>query len=242
MDDVETLIKNADRNFEKEKYIDALRDYLAAIEKVQDDDLKAEIAYKVSQIYHYLQKDSDENSMKFAEIALKIHEEKGEMDLQVLDLINIGTILIDSGKKEDGMRKLDEAIEKAKETNDDELIMISLTSKAGIISDSDPDEAFKIYQDVAEKSEKIEDWEDYFDALSGLINITRKKDEGKAFQMAMDAIDKLEKISATIKSKKERKEFIESFSYLYDTASDIAMALDNVEDAIEIAKRLQNQA
>lgn len=53
----------------------------------------------------------------------------------------------------------------------------------------------------------------------------------------MEALDKIDKIASGIKNKKEKKEFRKSLSFIYDLASDIAMELENVEEAIKIAQR-----
>lgn len=41
----------------------------------------------------------------------------------------------------------------------------------------------------------------------------------------------------TIKTKKDKKEFKDSVSYLYDSVSDIAMELENIDEAMKIASR-----
>ncbi|CAC11600.1 hypothetical protein [Thermoplasma acidophilum] len=232
-------MKNADKNFEKEKYIDSLRDYLAVLDKVDDESLKAEICYKVSQIYHYLQKDDPQNALKYAQMSMDLHAKHGEDDLTVLDLINIASILMDSGDKKGALQKLDEAIQKAKDMGDDEIQLIAMSSKASMIAEDNREEALKLYQEVMRKSQEIGDIEDYFDAVQGIVNMVREEDEHRAFEMIMKAIEELENYISGIKSKKEKKDVADSFSYLYDTASDIAMSIGDVDQAMEIAKRLQ---
>ncbi|PYB68729.1 hypothetical protein DMB44_02320 [Thermoplasma sp. Kam2015] len=239
MSEVEDLLKTADKNFEKEKYVDSLRDYLAVIDKVEDEDLKAEVYYKISQIYHYLQKDEPQNALKYAQMSLDTHTKLGENDLVVLDLINIASILMDSGDKKGAIEKLDTAIQKAKDMGDDEILLIALSSKAGIVAQENKEEALKLYEEVMKKSQEIGDIDDYFDAVQGIVNIVREEDEHRAFEMIMKAIENLEDYIAGIKNKKERKDLADSFSYLYDTASDIAMSIGDVDQAMEIAKRLQ---
>ncbi|KAA8922252.1 MAG: hypothetical protein F6Q11_05375 [Thermoplasma sp.] len=232
-------MKSADKNFEKEKYIDSLRGYLAVLDKVDDENMKAEICYKVSQIYHYLQKDDPQNALKYAQMSMDLHTKLGEDDLIVLDLINIASIIMDAGDKIGAVQKLDEAIQKAKQIGDDEVQLIAMSSKASMIAGENREEALKLYQEVMKKSQEIGDIEDYFDAVQGIVNVVREEDEQRAFEMIMKAIEELENYIASIKSKKEKKDVADSFSYLYDTASDIAMSIGDVDQAMEIAKRLQ---
>ncbi len=240
MDNIEDLLKTADKNFEKEKYIDALRDYLKIFDQIGDEELKAEIAYKISQIYHFLQRDSTENSMKYANISAEIHRKLKEADLVAIDFINIGYIYADAGNIEEGVKNFDLAAETARATDDKELEKMALLSKADAISEKDRVNASKIFSDVLEESEKDKDWENYFEALHGLISLERDNDENKAFEMAKNGLSKIDAIISGIKSKKEKKEFKDSVSYMYDEASDIAMSLENVDEAIKIAKSLND--
>ncbi len=240
MDNIEDILKTADKNFEKEKYVDALRDYLKVFDQIEDEERKAETAYKVSQIYHVLQSDSTENSLKFANISMEIHKKLGENDLVSIDLINIGYIYSDAGNHEEGLKNFDAAIEAAKLAGDKELEKMALLSKADAVSEKDKAESKKIYKEVLEESEKDEDWENYFESLHGLISLKRDEDENEAFQMSKDALSKIDQIIAGMKNKKDRKAFKDSVSYIYDEASDIAMSLENVDEAIKIAKSLSD--
>ncbi|MGC8608399.1 MAG: hypothetical protein ACP5UV_00840 [Thermoplasmata archaeon] len=240
MDNIEDILKTADKNFEKEKYVDALRDYLKVLDQIEDEERKAETAYKVSQIYHVLQSDSTENSLKFANISMEIHKKLGENDLVSIDLINIGYIYSDAGNHEEGLKNFDAAIEAAKLAGDKELEKMALLSKADAVSEKDKAESKKIYKEVLEESEKDKDWENYFESLHGLISLKRDEDENEAFQMSKDALLKIDQIIAGMKNKKDRKAFKDSVSYIYDEASDIAMSLENVDEAIKIAKSLSD--
>lgn len=62
-------------------------------------------------------------------------------------------------------------------------------------------------------------------------------DEEKALKEAMEAIELIDKIGLKIKNKKEKKDFKKSLGFIYDLASDIAMELENVDEAIKIAQR-----
>ena len=72
MEDYEQYIKNGDSFVKKEKFMDAIREYTKAYDSIKEDDLKAEICYKLSQCYFSLDHKSTENPLKYAGIVLDI--------------------------------------------------------------------------------------------------------------------------------------------------------------------------
>lgn len=244
MDEIEELVKKGDSNLQKEKYMDAIREYSKAYELIQnnEDEATAELSYKLSQAYYALNNKNTEYSRKFGEISLKIHENLGEIELQVMDLINIGYIEMDANHNEDAKSYFDQAIERAKGIEDTILIDLALLAKADLLSKSKSkrEEAFKIYEEVLGRSREAEDWDNYFEALRGKISIMRSNgEEEEALQISLESLDLIDKITNTIKNKKEKKGFRNSLAYIYDIASDIAMELQDVEQAIKIAQRLE---
>lgn len=239
---VETAIKNGDQFLQKDKVMDAIREYLKAYEVVKDneDGLTADLCYRLSQAYNTLESKNDENSRGYAEISLKIHTKSGEKDLQVLDYLNLGYIEMDARKKEESEQFFVKAFEISKELDDPFLISTTLNAVAELKAGSAKErgEASRIYEEVLKIAESTEDWENYFEAMRGKIGITRASgEEEKALEQAMGAIEAIDKISLKIKNKKEKKDFKKSLGYIYDLASDIAMELENVDEAIKIAQR-----
>jgi tetratricopeptide (TPR) repeat protein len=246
MDEISTLLKGADGFLNKEKYIDAIREYLKATDLVKDSDkeLLAEIYYKISQAYSAIEPKNIENSMKYAQMSLDIHTENQDKDLQVVDRLNIFYILHDAGKTKESEVELDRALATAKETGENSLINMVLLARAEFLSGrkSAEEELLRIYRDVLETSGKDGDWESYFEARRGLIeNIRTHGGLDDALMSALKALDEIDEISSNIKNKKERKEFRTSLSYMYDMASDIAMEMENVDKAIQIAQRLSEK-
>ena len=246
MDEISTLLKGADGFLNKEKYIDAIREYLRATDLVKDSDkeLLAEIYYKISQAYSAIEPKNIENSMKYAQMSLDIHTENQDKDLQVVDRLNIFYILHDAGKTKESEVELDRALATAKETGENSLINMVLLARAEFLSGrkSAEEELLRIYRDVLETSGKDGDWESYFEARRGLIeNIRTHGGLDDALMSALKALDEIDEISSNIKNKKERKEFRTSLSYMYDMASDIAMEMENVDKAIQIAQRLSEK-
>ncbi|MCL4359484.1 MAG: hypothetical protein M1593_04405 [Candidatus Thermoplasmatota archaeon] len=246
MDEISTLLKGADGFLNKEKYIDAIREYLKATDLVKDSDkeLLAEIYYKISQAYSAIEPKNIENSMKYAQMSLDIHTENQDKDLQVVDRLNIFYILHDAGKTKESEVELDRALATAKETGENSLVNMVLLARAEFLSGrkSAEEELLRIYRDVLETSGKDGDWESYFEAKRGLIeNIRTHGGLDDALMSALKALDEIDEISSNIKNKKERKEFRTSLSYMYDMASDIAMEMENVDKAIQIAQRLSEK-
>lgn len=239
---VETAIKNGDTFLQKEKVMDAIREYLKAYELIKDteDSNTADLSYRLSQAYNTLESKNDENSKMYAEKSLAIHEKTQEKDLQVLDYLNLGYIEMDAKKKAESEGFFRKAFELSKELDDPFLISTTLNAVAELKSSAAKDraETQQIYDEVLKLSESIEDWENYFEATRGKIGLIRAAgDEDKALSLALEAMDLIDRIGVKIKNKKEKKDFKKSLGFIYDLASDIAMELEDVDEAIKIAQR-----
>lgn len=244
MENVEDLMKSGDKSLQREKYIDAIRDYSKALEIVEDKEGSdaGELCYKISQAYYAFQPKNTENSLSYGLKALGIHEKSGDLDLQIMDLLNLGYIEMDGGSKEKSVAYFEDAAKRSESAGDEVLINISLLAKAELFSKekSRQKEAIEIYDKVLETSRESGDWDNYFEALHGKISLIRKKGEEQvAFKLAMESLDIIDKIASQIKNKKEKSSFRQSFDYMYDMASDIAMEMEDVEQAIKIAQRLE---
>lgn len=245
MEEIEELVKKGDSNLQKEKYMDAIREYSKAYELIKDnvDESTAELSYKLSQAYYALDSKNTENSKKFGEISLKIHESLDSVELQVMDLINLGYIEMDANHNDDASKYFDLAIERAKGIEDIILMDLGLVAKADLFSKSKSKrkEAEKIYVEVLGRSREAEDWDNYFEALRGRISIMKENEEyEEAMKICLESLDLIDKITQSIRSKKEKKSFRNSLAYIYDMASDLAMELEDVEQAIQIAQRLES--
>ncbi|MEM0156053.1 MAG: hypothetical protein QW597_05580 [Thermoplasmataceae archaeon] len=243
MDELGALLKSADNSLQREKYIDAIRDYVRATELIKDSDLSTlgEIYYKISQAYSALEPKNIENSMKYANMALDIHNKSGERDLEIVDRLNMFYILMDAGKLNESGEELERALLIARETEDEGLVNMVLLAKAELIGTrkGNEEELLNIFNGVMESSRKNGDWDSYFEAKKGIIENIRKHGNAEdALEKSIESLNEIDSISASIKNKKERKEFRSSLSYIYDIASDIAMEMGNVDDAIKIAQRL----
>lgn len=246
MDGVEQFIKNGDQSLQKEKYIDAIREYMKAYEliKQNEDADTAELCYKLSQAYYALDSKNTENSKKYGEASLSIHEKLNEKELQVLDLINLGYIDMDANDIQNSREYLERAVELSNNSDDPTLLSLSLIAKAELLSrhKAGKKEAMDTYERVMQLSGDQNDWDNYFEALRGKLVLLREDGkENVAFQLAMDSLDLIDKLASTIKNKKDRKSFRKSLSFIYDIASDISMELENVDQAIQIAQRMEQE-
>lgn len=243
---VEAAIKNGDTFLQRDKVMDAIREYLKAYEVIKggEDSDTADLCYRLSQAYNSLESKNDENSKSYAEISLKIHEKTGEKDLVALDYLNLGYIELDAKKKGESEEFFVKAFQIAKELEDPFLVSTTLNAVADLKSRNAKDrpEASQIYEEVLKISESTEDWDNYFEAMKGKIGLVREAgDEQKALEQALDAMDLIDKIILKMKNKKEKTEFRKSLGFIYDLASDIAMELENVDEAIKIAQRSKGE-
>ncbi len=240
MENYNEYITNGDKFINKEKYMDAIREYSKAYELLNgDDNEKAELCYKLSQSYSSLDHKNLENPIKYGEESLKIHEKLNEDDMKIIDLINLGYIYLDAGKRDDALKHFDEAIDLSSKIKDIQLIALTNNAKAEALSTlkSKYSDALKIYDEVIKITEKSNDWENYFEATYGKINILRNTDINEAFELGKKSLDKIDEIMNKIKTKKEKKEFKDNLGYIYDITSDIAMELENIDEAMKIAAR-----
>ena len=88
---------------------------------------------------------------------------------------------------------------------------------------------------------KINDWDTYFEAEAGLIKVYREKgDSIKAEEEVKNGMDTADKIIGSMKTKKEKAEFKEIISYVYDLAVDMALESEDVNRAMELAQKIKN--
>ena len=245
MSQEEDFIKAGDQFFQKDKYIDAIREYTKAADltKEKNDELEAEIYSRLSQAYNALEPKSDENSLKYGLMALEIHKKLNIPELEVMDEINLGYTEEDAGKREEAKRYLQDALEMSRKLVDPVLLSMAMNAYAEFLSSGKKTakEAKDLYLESAEISRKAGEWENYFEAMYGYIGILKENNSGDAFKIAMDSLDKIDEVCKSIKNKKDRKDFRKSVSFMYDIASDISMENENVEEAIKIAQRLNSE-
>ncbi|MCL4334847.1 MAG: hypothetical protein M1402_01960 [Candidatus Thermoplasmatota archaeon] len=239
MGELEDLIKQGDISYEKEKFIDSIRAYTKALEIGGDSHVMADLHYKLSRSYHDMDRRRSDESLLHGKKALEMHRSLNDRESVIGDLMNLAYIMQDSNN----IKSAEEYIKESMKEAGDDMIMqneIKLTL-ADILSSSKKrmNEALALYRDISEASEKSEDYEIFFTAEYGIISIMKDRGEIEgAYKLSKEMIDKIDSICSKIKNKKERKEFRKSVSFMYDIASDLAMDMERVTEAIEIAERM----
>lgn len=140
-------------------------------------------------------------------------------------------------------QSIEKGIEIAKKTGDEQLELTILSARADILSGKKRtiNQAMEIYAEVMERSKKIEDWDAYFEAEAGLIKAYRETgNSGKAEEEIKNGMETADRIIASMKTQKQKGEFKEIISYLYDLAVDMALEGEDVNRAMELAQKLKN--
>lgn len=232
---------------QKEKYLDALREFLKLEKEYsgRTDDDAASYYAAVSQCYYGMEPKTDENSKKYGLMALEIHKDLRDAAAVINDLVYLSYVEMDAGKSKDAEEYLDQALNISREVEDDQIYAEILTMKADLVSNSKRRraEAGKLYANAAHISLQSEAWNNYFEAMCGVIRLKREEsDVSELLKEASTLMSKAENVAASLKTKKARKAFADDVASVYDLASDLAMEDENVDLAMEIAKRLSKLA
>lgn len=237
-------MNQADKLMEKGKFMDSLRilNVLAQKNEGKDEEL-CEIYSKMSQAYYGLEKFRTNNSISYMEKCLSLREKIGDIPGLALDYMNYAYLLDESGDSAKAIESIEKGIALARKIEDDQLELAILSSKADILSGKkrSMNEAIEIFREVLERSKKINDWDTYFEAEAGLIKVFREKGDAiKAEDEVKNGMEIADRIIASMKTKKEKAEFKEIISYVYDLAVDMALESEDVNRAMELAQKIKN--
>ncbi|MHB1492468.1 MAG: hypothetical protein ACYCSG_01850 [Thermoplasmataceae archaeon] len=242
--DKEPDMNQADKLMEKGKFMDSLRilNVLAQKNEGKDEEL-CEIYGKMSQAYYGLEKFRTDNSLTYMEKCITLREKIGDIPGLALDFMNYAYLLDEKGESPRASESIEKGIEIAKKTGDEQLELTILSARADILSGKKRtiNQAMEIYAEVMERSRKIEDWDAYFEAEAGLIKAYRETgNSGKAEEEIKNGMETADRIIASMKTQKQKAEFKEIISYLYDLAVDMALESEDVNRAMELAQKLKN--
>ncbi|MCL4350059.1 MAG: hypothetical protein M1414_05060 [Candidatus Thermoplasmatota archaeon] len=241
----ENEMATADKSMAKMKFMDAIRFLTQLKDKYKDSkEQTADILSKMSQAYYGLEGVKTDNAMKYLIDSLTIRKELNQIDILSLDMINLAYMQDEAGDPKLASVTLSDALEVSKILEDQNLILSIQCARADMLSEvkSTVQEAIKIYQEVLAESEKSGDWENYFEASVAMIKIIRDQgDLDKAMELADEKIQFSDKLMSGFKTKKEAEEFKEMVSYLYDVAIDLAMESKDLDKAMNLAKKLNNE-
>ena len=243
MTDIKEVMEAGLALLDKGKNLDALRE-LSKLEpefEGKSTDEAADLYTAISQAYYGMNPKTDENSLPYSDKAFEIHKKNNSKEAMMNDLLYSAFVEMDCNKSAEAEKRLDSAIKIAEELKDNEAYVELLTTKADLLSGQKRrrKEAVDIYSQAAELAKKNGNMGTYFEASVGLLTMKREEsDPSKVLEDAMKLIDEAEKFALTIKAKKDRKSFLEDVSAVYDLASDIAMEMENVDEAMQIAGRM----
>lgn len=242
MGEFEDTVKQGDTFYDRGKFLDSTRTYLKALEIGTDDEqAMGDLHFRLSQSFHEMDRKRADESVNHGKKALEAHRKLSDLESTVGDLLNLAYIMIDAGDQKAGEEYIQTALKEAEGKpeleSDVKLTLADLYSS----SKRKREAALALYEEVALTAKKENLYEVYFTAQYGITSIVRDSgDREEAFSRIMKVLDELEKLCSTIKNKKERTALKNSMSFLYDLASDLAMDLEDVGKAIEIAERMNS--
>ncbi len=234
-----------EKSITKTKYMDSIRALNQLLDKYKGKkEETADILSKMSQAYYGLEGVKTDNAIKYLIDSLNIRKELDQPDIISLEMMNLAYLQDEAGDPKIATATLSDALEVSKMLEDQNLILSIRCAMADMLSEvkSSIPEAKKIYGEVMDESEKSKDWENYFEACVALIKIIRDQgDLEEASSVADRNIEKAEKVISGLKTKKEVEEFKEVVSYLYDVSIDLAMENQDMEKAMDLAKKLNSE-
>lgn len=243
MGEFEDTIKQGDTLYDKGKYLDSIRTYLKALEiGTSDERMLGDLHFRLSQSFHEMDRKRADESVKHGKEALELHKKVSELESVIGDLLNLAYIMIDAKDEKTGEEYIQTALKEASGRPDLESEVKLTLADVYSSSKRKRNDAHKLYEEVAVTAKKENLYDAYFTAQYGIISLQKDSGDNEgAFSRSMRVLDELDSLCDTIKNKKERSAFRKSQSFLYDMASDLAMDLENVSQAIEIAERMNKE-
>ncbi|GEM_PF-5589812 len=233
------LIGEAEKLLEKGKTIDSIRLLQQSLKSEEIDRATlGDACYLLSDAYHRLGKNEAENALNYAKEALNIHRSLSEKDSVIDDLINLAHISADFHGIDEAKKYIEEAVDEC--TNDTQRSIVYLAYGDLLsLTKTGRKMALELYEKVLSLAgDNIS--ENYFAAKYGIISTLR--DEGKieeSYKLAKEVVDEIGDYCATLSNKKQKANLKKSLSYIYDVASDLAMELNLVNEALEIVKKMK---
>ncbi|MEM4314576.1 MAG: tetratricopeptide repeat protein, partial [Thermoplasmata archaeon] len=136
---------------------------------------------------------------------------------------------------EQALKEAESILKEAKEKNY-EKILPELYNNIGLLLWG-KDDYIEYFKKALEESKKLNDLENYVLALQNLAYVEMERGKNNvAMDYLMEALKSVEEVAKKL-PKSRKKEFISSYSDLFDQAASLAMDMEDVELAMEIAKK-----
>ena len=177
MSEAEDLMKNGFSLIDKGKYLDGLRE-LSKLEpqfQSKSNEEAADLFLGISQAYYGMTPSNDENSLKYADLAIEIHKKLGITPMVISDLLYSSFIETDAGKLPEAEKRIEQAIELARSSKDTEELPELLNSKADLLSTIKKrrKESAALYIEASKTANDSGNPQAYFHSRTGLIKLKR---------------------------------------------------------------------
>ena len=223
---MENIISKADKLYEREMFEQALSLYLEALKSLNGEE-RVNVLRRVAECYFYKENPEIDNALKYIDEAIKISNNFNDMILR----FNI----LSEKDPEQALKEAESILKEAKEKNY-EKILPELYNNIGLLLWG-KDDYIEYFKKALEESKKLNDLENYVLALQNLAYVEMERGKNNvAMDYLMEALKSVEEVAKKL-PKSRKKEFISSYSDLFDQAASLAMDMEDVELAMEIAKK-----
>ena len=225
----------------KGKYGDSLQILTKMLDTEKDDkEHLADLYSKISEAYYGKEGVRTENAISNLIESLKIRSELKQPEILALEMMNLAYLQDEAGSLSNAEKTLNEAMEIARQLEDLTLTLSIKNALADILSEdkSRSSESENLYKEIMSISEKEAIWEIYYESCVSLIKLLRDNERAEnAMSLSEENIRKAEAILGKLKTKKEKEEFKDLISYLYDVSIDLAMENNDMALANDLAKK-----
>ncbi|MEM4070234.1 MAG: hypothetical protein QXI30_05320 [Thermoplasmata archaeon] len=223
---MENIISKADKLYEREMFEQALSLYLEALKSLNGEE-RVNVLRRIAECYFYKENPEIDNALKYIDEAIKISNNFNDMILR----FNI----LSEKDPEQALKEAESVLKEAKEKNY-EKILPELYNNIGLLLWG-KDDYIEYFKKALEESKKLNDLENYVLALQNLAYVEMERGKNNvAMDYLMEALKSVEEVAKKL-PKSRKKEFISSYSDLFDQAASLAMDMEDVELAMEIAKK-----
>ena len=223
---MENIISKADKLYEREMFEQALSLYLEALKSLNGEE-RVNVLRRIAECYFYKENPEIDNALKYIDEAIKISNNFNDMILR----FNI----LSEKDPEQALKEAESILKEAKEKNY-EKILPELYNNIGLLLWG-KDDYIEYFKKALEESKKLNDLENYVLALQNLAYVEMERGKNNvAIDYLMEALKSVEEVAKKL-PKSRKKEFISSYSDLFDQAASLAMDMEDVELAMEIAKK-----
>ena len=223
---MENIISKADKLYEREMFEQALSLYLEALKSLNGEE-RVNVLRRIAECYFYKENPEINNALKYIDEAIKISNNFNDMILR----FNI----LSEKDPEQALKEAESILKEAKEKNY-EKILPELYNNIGLLLWG-KDDYIEYFKKALEESKKLNDLKNYVLALQNLAYVEMERGKNNvAMDYLMEALKSVEEVAKKL-PKSRKKEFISSYSDLFDQAASLAMDMEDVELAMEIAKK-----